>query len=141
MWLIYVIVIFLYSILGLWTNINMNGFEKKTKAMYLIGGVIATFILSTILVLTNPIEIQNGQIESKINTANIFLFAAVNAMIIIPNIASVFNKTKLGEITKKQARNKLIIRGIVFVLLVIIEISYIKGFQGIFYNMLQNQGK
>lgn len=129
MWLIIIIVILLYAVLVLWTNANMYAFDKKTKIISIIVGIVITFIITTILVLTSGVPDVQAEIKTTMNIMNILLFSAINALIVVPTIAKIFNRKKTKELTNKQVKTQILIRAVIFFAMILIEISYLHSFQ------------
>lgn len=136
MWVIIVTVVILYILLILWTNANMYAFEKREKIIAIVSGVLITFLLTVILVLCNGAQVENKSASFSMNLCNILLFSAVNALIGVPTIAKIFNRKKLQELDEKQTRNQLLVRIGIFIIMIMIEISYLQSFQDMITKML-----
>lgn len=135
MWVIVLTVILLYFILVLWTNANMYAFDKKVRVVSILIGIVITFVISVLLVLTSGVPNVRHEIRIVMNIGNILLFSAINALITIPTITKVFNRKKIKELSNRQVRNRIGIRIMIFVVMLFVEISYLHSFQNMMMKM------
>jgi len=83
-------------------------------------------------------DIELGTSESFGKNLITFTFVPVNAILILPFLASSYKKLKLGRLELVPFRNRCILLAIVLVILLVIEVFYFKEIQTGIYHMLQN---
>ena len=76
--------------------------------------------------------------KSFISKSQIFSKETINVIITIPYIANLLNKYKANKIDSNNLKRRIIILAILFIVIAIFEISYIKEFQ---IGLLQNVEK
>ena len=135
------VLIFVVSII--WTWHNLGSIEKPKKVAFIIIGLLITYLLTMLLYnLSNPdIIYPSKEIQKTVSNTLILLFTGLNTLIFLPLIANVSDKILEEEIEKTQAKRRIIIILIVFVVCIFIEKGYIESTQeGIMniYNEVQN---
>lgn len=131
MLLIFIISIIIYVIAAFMIYYNLYNYDKPGKIKLIALGFIVTFILTTIICYISSSGINTGNanyLGVARNTA-ILLFAPINAIISLPYIGSILNKYREKRINEKQLKKRLLIFLIALIIILIIEISYIKDFQ------------
>ena len=110
---------------------NLYSFEKNEKIKFITIGLIVVLIITFIIVEISSIGIRNGNNNHIIatKTTSILLFAPINLGLILPYVANLKNKEKQKQLDSKKLKKKIMWYTIIIVVCIIIEISYIKGFQ------------
>lgn len=110
---------------------NISLFEKNKKIKFIILGIVATLIITTIIctITSGGVREYKTEMVNITKTTAILIFAPINLIVIVPYIGSSLNKFKDEQIAEDKLKKKLIIAFIILVILVIIELSYIKNFQ------------
>ncbi|MCI8482103.1 MAG: hypothetical protein HFJ27_03315 [Clostridia bacterium] len=123
------IVIYIVAILMVVTN--TYEFEKEKKIKFIIIGGI-TILLATwliVMISSSAIKIDNHNVLSITKMTSILIFAPLNTMAILPYLGNVLNKYKQKRLEEKQVEKRIIILVCILVIMMIIEVSYIKDFE------------
>ena len=136
-----VILIFVISIV--WTWHNLGNIEKPRKVAFIIIGLLITYLVTMLLYnLSNPdITYPSEEIQKTVANTLILVFTGLNALIFLPLIANVLDKILEEEIEKTQAKRRIIIILVIFVVCIFVEKGYLESTQeGIMniYNEVQN---
>lgn len=125
--IIFLIITILYLALIAITTSNMKVFDVKNKATFIIIGLIINFIATLIVINIANINVQNAQATSFIKNVDLCIFTAVNGIITMPTIAKYMNNYKMTIIEKNVFSRKILTIAIIFIIVLVIEVSYIKG--------------
>lgn len=131
MTLVIITIILIYIVLIIWTVKNLGYMEKSKKIIYIISGLIITYILTLIIFLISKGEIiyPNEKIEKVMQNILVIIFAGVNACIIMPYIAKIIDKINEREITKEELRNRIIIFILILIVIFVFEGNYMNSIQ------------
>lgn len=113
--------------------------DKKSKGIFIIIGVAVIYMLVSFVywISTKDIELgTSGDLGKNLIT---FTFVPVNAIIILPFLASSYKKMKAGNIQVEHFRNRAILLGVVLLILLIIDFFYFKDVQSGILAILQNK--
>jgi len=129
------VIIYVIAIIAIYHNIY--NLDKLNKIKFLIIGCIIMVAITVLLVSISSanIEMPNKEFKSYAEylditkTTCILLFAPINSIMLLPYIGNVFNKYTEDRITGEQVRKRFLIILIIFIVIAIFEISYIKDFQ------------
>ena len=135
------VLIFVVSII--WTWHNLGNIEKPKKVVFIIIGLLITYLLTMVLYnLSNPdITYPSEEIQKTVSNTLTWVFTGLNALIFLPLIANVLDKILEEEIEKTQAKRRIVIILVIFVVCIFVEKGYIESTQeGIMniYNEVQN---
>lgn len=109
---------------------NLYNYDKSNKIRIIVVGYIITFILTLVLCNISKSGINtNSNNLTIINNTSILLFSPINAIIAIPYICNLLNKYKKDIITKTQLQTKTIIFCIILLIILLLEVGYIKEFE------------
>ena len=138
------VLIFVVSIV--WTWHNLGNIEKPKKVVFIIIGLLITYLLTMVLYnLSNPdITYPSEEIQKTVSNTLTWVFTGLNALIFLPLIANVLDKILEEEIEKTQAKRRIVIILVIFVVCIFVEKGYIESTQeGIIniYNEVQNAEK
>lgn len=125
--IIFLIIIILYLALIAITTSNMKVFEMKNKVVFITIGLIINFIATLIVIKLVNMNIANSQAASFIKNVDAFIFTAVNGIISMPAIAKNMNNYKMKIIEKEVFNRKILTIAVIFIIVLAIEVSYIKG--------------
>ena len=138
------ILIFVISIIWVWHNLGNMGRTKKITFI-LVGLLIMYLITVCIYNFSNPdITYPSEEIKKTVSNTLILVFTGLNTLIFLPFIANVFDKILEEEIEIQQAKRRMIILLVIFVICIFIEKGYLENTQeGIIniYNEVQNAEK
>jgi hypothetical protein len=112
--------------------------DKKAKGIFIIVGIAVIYMLVSLVYWIGTKDIDLGNNESFGKNLITFTFVPVNAIVILPFLASSYKNLQLGKLKSETFRNRCILLGIVLIILLIIEFFYFKDIQTGIYNMLQN---
>ena len=125
--IIFLIITILYLALMAITTSNMKVFEIKNKVVFIIIGFIINFIATLIVINIANISAKTTEATSFIKNVDLFIFTAVNGIITMPTIAKYMNNYKMKIIEKSVFSRKILTIAITFIIVLVIEVSYIKG--------------
>ena len=125
--IIFLIITILYLALMAITIPNMKLFEIKNKVVFIIIGFIINFIATLIVINIANISAKTTEATSFIKNVDLFIFTAVNGIITMPTIAKYMNNYKMKIIEKNVFSRKILTIAIIFIIVLVIEVSYIKG--------------
>lgn len=143
MTLIIIGIMLLFVVSIVWTWHNLGNIEKPKKVVFIIIGLLITYLLTMVLYnLSNPdITYPSEEIQKTVSNTLTWVFTGLNALIFLPLIANVLDKILEEEIENTQAKKRIIIILVIFVVCIFIEKGYIESTQeGIMniYNEVQN---
>ena len=138
------ILIFVVSIIWMWHN--LGNIEKPRKIAFIIIGLLIMYGFTIILynLSSSDIAYPSEEVEKAVSNTLILVFTGLNALIFLPFIANLVDKILEEEIEKKQAKGRIIILLIIFVICIFVEKGYLESTQeGIIniYNEVQNAEK
>ena len=142
--MIVAVLIFIISIVWIWHN--LGNIEKPRKVAFIIIGLLIMYIFTVILYnfSSSDIAYPSEEVEKAVSNTLILVFTGLNALIFLPFIANLVDKILEEEIEKKQAKGRIIILLIIFVICIFVEKGYLESTQeGIIniYNEVQNAEK
>ena len=128
---IIIAIIIIYLILIAWSWKNLGNLEKSKKIIYIVIGLIATYIFTYIIILISRgnIEYPNDEIKQMMQNTLTILFAGINGSILMPYVAKTLDKINEEEIDKKGLKKRFIIFIILVVAILIFEIGYVGSTQ------------
>ena len=123
--------IIIYLIDIAWTWKSLEDLEKSKKVAFIAIGLIITYIITTIVfsISQSGIQYENEESIKTVKNVLVAVFAGINGLIILPQLAKILNKAKEGEIEKKQIRNRVILLTIILLICLIFECGYMKDTQ------------
>lgn len=109
---------------------NIPAFEKPQKVRLIAIGIVITLILTFILcnIVAGQIEGYQEQLIRTTKNIAILLFSPINFIILIPYLGNILNKNRDEQIEEKQLKKRFVILGIITILVIVVELSYIKNF-------------
>ncbi len=130
MFLIFIISLIIYIIATIMIYHNVYNFEKTNKIKFIVLGIIVTFIITVIIcsISSNGIHSNDNYLATAKNIA-ILLFSPINLIIALPYIGNVLNKYKEKRINESSLKKRFLILFVIFVIVIIFEIGYIKNFE------------
>lgn len=109
---------------------NVPAFEKSQKTRFIAIGIIITLIITFILcnIVAGKIEGYQKELIDTTKNIAILLFSPINFIILIPYLGSILSKNKDEAINDTQLKKRLFILAILIVIIIIVELGYIKDF-------------
>ena len=123
--------IIIYLIDIAWTWKSLGDLEKSKKVAFIAIGLVITYIITTIVfsISQNGIQYENEESIKTVKNVLVAVFAGINGLIIMPQLAKTLDKAKEGEIEKNQIRNRIILLVIILIICLIFECGYMKDTQ------------
>lgn len=123
------IIIYIVAIVAIYYNINE--LDKNQKIIFIIVGIIVVLILTTIIcsITSSQIKIGNKEQIKITKTTAILIFSPINAIIFLPFVGNTLNKYKEENIDNEKIKKRLILLGVLVIIVMMIELGYIKDFQ------------
>lgn len=112
--------------------------EKKSKGIFIIIGIAIIYMLVSFIYWISTKDIELGISESFGKNLITFTFVPVNAILILPFLASSYKNLKAGRLKLIPFRNRCILLVIALIVLLVIEFFYFKDIQTGIYTMLQD---
>ena len=138
------IFVFLISIVWVWHN--LGNIERPKKVAFILVGLCITYFITMILynLASTDVAYPSEEIRKIVSNTLILIFTGLNALIFLPLIANLLDNILEEEIENKQAKRRIIVIIVIFVICVFVEKGYLKDTQeGIIsmYNEVQNAEK
>ncbi len=129
--LIVITVIIIYFILIAWTWQSLSFVEIRKKVIFLIIGLVIMYgiTLSIFQIAKKGINYENPEMQKEIQNILVAVFTGINGMILMPQIARIWDKIKTKEIEKEKVTKRIIILVILFMICLIFETNSMKGTQ------------
>lgn len=128
---IIIISIVIYLINIAWTWKSLGDLAKSKKVAFIVIGLVVIYIITTIVffISQNGIQYENEGSIGTIKNILVAIFAGINGIILLPQMAKILDKAKEGEIEKNQLRNRIILWLVVLLICLIFECGYMKDTQ------------
>ena len=136
---IYIIICVLFTVLILWTWNNTKDFDKtSSKVSFIIIGIIILTVITLVIFNFSKVNVTypNEEMIKEVRNIVLLVFVPVNGFISLPHIASI----RCIEDDEKMKR-RIIILGIVFIVVMILETIYLKDFQNGIMQILKAKEK
>lgn len=130
--IIYIVIAVLFGVLIAWTWNNSKSFQANNKKItFILVGLAILFIITFIIFSISGIGISypNNEIMKQVKKIAILIFMPVNGFLSLPHIANIKVEVEKGNYEQEKLKRKIIIFGIVWLILIIFEIIYLKDFQ------------
>ena len=130
MLLIYLIIIILFIVLLSWTWNNVKNDTTAQKIFYIIVGlmIIALETLIIFNISKESVDYPNIEIMKQVRKIALLIFIPINGFLTLPHFASIFKEVGTGT-NDEKTKKKIVILGIIIIISIIIEITYLKNFQ------------
>lgn len=127
-WLI-TIVLFLVSI-GCILH-NLGTIDKRIKIIFILIGFAIMFFITLIVcnISSNEVNYKIPEMQNDVSKMLILIFTPLNALFTIPWIAKIISRINDNDIEKNQVIKRVVAIIIVFIIVLIIECSYLKNTQ------------
>lgn len=130
--IIYIVIAVLFGVLIAWTWNNSKSFQTNNKKItFILVGLAILFIITFIIFSISRIGISypNNEIMKQVRKIAILIFMPVNGFLSLPHIANIKAEVEKGNYEQEKLKRRIIIFGIVWLILIIFEIIYLKDFQ------------
>lgn len=129
--LVFMVSIMLFiAAIGITWN-KLSEFEQQSKIKICIIGTIAILIITILVFALSSIKIEYVENSSKnaVGRILVMLFAPINGIICLPQLAKIINKVKAEEISKEEATKKLVRFLVIILVIFVIEAFYLNDIQ------------
>ncbi len=128
---IIIISIVIYLINIAWTWKSLGDLAKSKKAAFIVIGLVVIYIITTIVffISQNGVQYENEESIGTIKNVLVAIFAGINGIILLPQMAKILDNAKEGKIEKNQLRNRIILWLVVLLICLIFECGYMKDTQ------------
>ena len=128
---IFIMTAVIYILAIAWTWHNLGEIGKIKKVVFII---IGTFILYLITMLLfnfsqNGISYEQEEMKNEVRNIVVLLFTGINGVLILPNIARLYEKVQAGEMEKERLIKRIIIYIVIWVICMWIEVNYMTSIQ------------
>ena len=130
--IIYIVIAVLFGVLIVWTWNNSKSLQTNNKKItFILVGLAILFIITFIIFSIARIGISypNNEIMKQVRKIAILIFMPVNGFLSLPHIANIKAEVEKGNYEQEKLKRRIIIFGIVWLILIIFEIIYLKDFQ------------
>src|SRR5699024_705757 len=93
---IIIIALIIYFIDIAWTWKSLGDLEKSKKVAFIAIGLVITYIITTIVfsISQNGIQYENEESIKTVKNVLVAVFAGINGLIILPQLAKTLDKAK-----------------------------------------------
>lgn len=128
---IYIVSVVLFIIAGVLTWNRLAELDRKNKIIICIIALVVCIIFTLIIFGISSIGIKypNGEGKSMVRRTLMLIFVPINGIAFIPYLAKLLIEIKNGDIDQEQFKKKMVKLLIICIIVVIIEINYLKDIQ------------
>ena len=115
--------------------------DKKSKGIFIVIGIAVIYLLVSFVYWVSTKDIDLGVNSDVGKNLITFTFVPVNAIIILPFLASSYRNLKDGKLKIEPFRNRCILLGVILFVALLIEFFYFKDIQNGILSILQSVKK
>ncbi len=140
--LIVITAIIIYLVLMAWTWQSLGFMAKTKKVIFMVIGIILMYVITLFVfqMTKGGIIYENPEMQKGIQNILVAIFTGINGIIIMPQIARIWDKIQEDETKKEILGKRIIILIIVFIVCLILESNYMKDTQETILRMYQGLG-
>ncbi len=141
---IYFIIFILFAMYIVFTWNSTKEFETIiSRISFVIIGTLFISLFTLVLFYISKIGVVYPKEEmiGQIRKIVLLVFIPINGFLTLTQLASIFAKVKSDMISKEELSKKIKIFAIIFIVLIIIECTYLKRFQVDIIEMMNNMKK
>lgn len=127
-----VAILLTYKVLG-------KDMDKKSKGIFIAVGIAVIYLLVSFVYWLGTKDIDLGVNSETGKNLITFTFVPVNAIIMMPFLASSYRNWKDEMLKNEPFRNRCILMGFILLIVLIIEFFYFKDIQNGILSILQAQ--
>ena len=129
--LIIIIDIVMFLVLVGWTWSSLGEMDKSKKIGYLIVSIAITFLITYLIfgISKSKINYSNDEYVAPIRNLLVTMFTSINGYVIVQYIAKVITLVNEEEIERKVANRKIRKILIIFIIVAIFEVFYLRDIQ------------
>lgn len=123
--------IIIYLVLIAWTWQSLGFIEKTKKVIFIVIGIILMYVVTLFVfqITKGEITYENPEMQKGIQNILVVIFTGINGIIIMPQIAKMWDKIQEDEMKKQILGKRMMILVIVFIVCLIFESNYMKDTQ------------
>ncbi len=131
------IIIAMFIILFTWSWHCLEDIEKNEKIILIALGTLIVYIITFVIfnISKSGMNYENINNARQIKIVYTLIFTALNGYILLPFIYKKMAQVNSNEITKEKVVKSLIILLIIFIIISIFEINYLKTLQESFIQL------
>ena len=128
---IIIAIIIVFAVVIIWTWSNLRDTSKYKKIIFIVIGLIASYIITLMIfnISKNGVQYQNHESEIAVQNMLVAIFTLMNALIILPYCAKIYKEQKEKEIKTYQFQRKMLLIVVTFIICAILECGYLKDTQ------------
>ena len=133
------ILMFIINVIWIWHN--LGNIEKPRKIIFIIVGLLIVYLITLLLynISSGDVIYPSEDIQGTVKNSLLSVFTGLNSLIFLPFIANLFDKILEEEIEKDQAKKRIIIILIIFIVCIFIEKGYLRNTQEGIINIYNNE--
>ncbi len=139
--IIVIITIILFLVLIGWTWSNMEEVEKEKKAGYIFSAIVVMILITTLIfsISSSGVEYEKQEMINPVRLLLVAVFTAINGFVVIQYIGKIIGRINNQSIDREEAKKKITLVLIIFLVVAIIECMYMKKIQLGILNMYKAQ--
>ena len=128
---IIIVVIALFIVLVGFSWYRLEAYEQIEKIIYCVAGILVSWVITSILfsISSSGMNYINAEVEKEISKILVLVFTPINGIVLMPYIAKVLSRLRFDEIDQKEAIKQFMILAVIFIVVCIIEVFYLKNIQ------------
>lgn len=129
--LIIIVTLIAFVILIVWTWRNLGDTDKYKKIIFIVIGLIVSYIITLIIfnLSKDGIEYKNYESEKIVQNMLVAIFTSINSLILVPYYAKIHKELEEKDIKKYQFQRKILILAIIILVCAFVECGYLKDTQ------------
>lgn len=114
-----------------YTWYKLETFERKTKVKFILFGIVISYLITFLLCNIASIGIEFGikEVKNTIVQNLILIFTPINAIILMPYIGGTISMYDSNQIEQDEALNRLKKIFIIFFIIAIIEVIFLRNIE------------
>lgn len=128
---IIIVVIALFFVLVGYTWYRLEAYEGMERVIFCVAGILVCWGITSMLfsISSKGMSYISQDVEQEISKILVMVFTPINGIALMPTVAKIASKLKFDEIEKNTAIKHFVILGVIFVVIAIIEVMYLKNIQ------------
>ena len=129
--LIVIATMIVFIVVAIWTWNNLEDTEKYKKLIFIIIGLIISYVITLIIfnISKNGVQYRNHESEIAVQNMLVAIFTSINSLVLIPYSAKIHKKLQKKEIKKYKFQRKILLIVTILIICGIFECGYLKDTQ------------
>lgn len=115
--------------------------EKKEKLIFIVVGIAIVYMLTSFVYWLSTKNVAIKEVSEASKNIITFIFVPTNGILILPLLAKLYSKYKIGSIASDKFRKRVIILAVILLVILIIECSYFKDIQNEIISLIEENNK